>query len=149
MVTLASRDLAMWGEIVRDEERAGVIPLPAVDTIRLAAGQVPLVVLVAPGLVADATHVIIDVEDMPLPDRLAVQEMLDALGELHDARLVGVFHLGGLDYQFHLHDGRDRELRNLRPKEQAHCWAILRSIAVLCSRYPDMKASRPKKLPGQ
>lgn len=139
-----------WARIRQDEERTGLIPLPAIERIQFYDDRPPTIVLIAPGLVPGATYVFVDLEVMSDADKLALYALLDEVEDLIRIKrqLASVFHLGGLDYQF---DGTEADksvsLEDLASARQVKVWGILQAIAKIGASSPDHQASTVTEIP--
>jgi hypothetical protein len=140
-----------WYNLVRDEERNGKIPLPAVDSIRLEAGQPPVIALVAPNIIPGATHIFVDLVTMPPDDRVTAEALLLLIEEAArwlkvPGRVRAIYHAGGLDYDF---SGDDTvRLKDVASDLQAEIWGLLHALAMIGAKYPDQKASTVKSVAG-
>jgi hypothetical protein len=156
MATRVSRDnpTNLWKELVSREDEEGEIPLPAVDSIILDGDGVPAIVLLAPDTVPGAVNVFMRTEAMETGDRLMLEVFLAGLQTLlrqagkATGALRSVWHSGGLDYEFHLGGqvvGKEViQLSDLPRDARPVAWSLLRAIAYLGARYPDLEAGPAK-----
>ena len=145
-----------WDEIVRQVNETGRPDVPFVESMTLDADHRLSIWLRAPGIVEGSHTVFVDIARMTPIDSLALDVLIDALRQrfvfldtthpnvVFTGSFWAVYHAGGADYEFYGSHPEVRLLSSLAEWEQAVVWGILRSIAVLCVRYPDEQASRIK-----
>ena len=135
--------LAPWAALVKKEESTGTIPLPAVDSITFHQGAPPVIALLAPGIIPGALHIFIDVAAMSEVDQVILDTQFQLLeGTVKEIGLKGnlrfVAHAGGLDYDLTAEE--TVRLQDAGIAYQAAIWAILQTIAMIGSRYPNRDA---------
>jgi hypothetical protein len=153
MVTPASPDMFAdwWDALMTHESEAGEIPLPAVDSIILDEGRLPAIWLIVPEGTPGTPTALVDVEGMGLGDRLTLETFLRNLERLLidrtegkiTGRLYAVWHLGGLDYEFHF-TGGEVPLNYLPPGLWQAAWTMLRAIACIGEHSINVEASVPR-----
>ncbi|HEX5416385.1 MAG TPA: hypothetical protein VFZ25_12020 [Chloroflexota bacterium] len=134
--------MAPWDALLSNEHKSGQIPLPAVDLITFYDDGPPVITLVAPELGVD--HVFVDIENMPPDDRVTLETHLESLRVA--AKEIGVAgylrfvaHAGGLDYDL---SGENTITLSDEPAPfQLYVWSLLRSIALIGVRHPDLEHS--------
>ena len=143
--------MTQWFRLIREEERSGTIPLPAVDSIRFEAGQVPIIALIAPNVVPGSTHIFVDLATMRPDDRVAAEALLLLIEEAATwlrvpGRVRAIYHAGGLDYDF---SGDETvRLQDVPSELQAEIWGLLHALSIIGEKYPDREASTVKAPTG-
>ena len=139
-----------WETLISQEQEAGAIPLPAVDSIVLDADHLPTIWLLVPEGTPGSPSALVNVGDMGPGDRLTLEIFVRNLERLIVDRtgkvsgpLRAVWHLGGLDYEFDFADGRV-QLTYLPAGLRHVAWTILRAIACIGEHNIDVEASVPR-----
>lgn len=151
MDTPANLDLSedWWVTLISRESQSGEIPLPAVDSIVIDAERLPMIWLIVPEGTPGDPSALVNVKGMGPGDRLTLEIFLRNLegliidnSEKVTAPLQAVWHLGGVEYEFHFADGK-LELSDLTPGIQQAAWTMLRAIACIGEHNIDIEASIP------
>jgi len=150
MVIPVNRDgMAAWQQLRQQEQETGEIPLPAVDSIAFHENGNVVISVIDPSAVPGCTTFFVNTNALGELDKLRLATLLKDIQD--EAPRMGVegtlrfvLHAGGLDYDF---TGTNTvALSDLDVNVWSSTWELLHLVATIGRRYPDVEASRPKRV---